>query len=134
MHSTLSSGPARVLQSGTVTSFMGHPIAIVVSLFDGEGYAIEFRFEAAGPEEGLGASADVQPWGTIITLRNFREVSGRGSGQPVLLGEEGGRLVFLHFRVWHTGKTVDPMIHYTLFSAEKDSVGWVEAAPGEPSR
>lgn len=130
----INSGPAKVVDSGSTTTFMGHPLTLRVALDERRYYEIEFRFTDVEEPPGPTAETEISGSGIVIELRNFHDVAGRGSGQPVLLGEQGELLYFLHFRVWHSGRTADPMVHYTVFSATKEAIGWVEAAGATGAR
>jgi hypothetical protein len=127
MDATLSSGPARVIASGQATTFHGHGLTLEIALPGAGAYTVALRFVDEPQAPGPAARSQVEPWGITIDLVNFRDVAGRGSGEPVLLGEAGGALYFLHFRVWWAGRTPDPTVHYTVFAASAADVGWAGA-------
>ena len=131
----VESGPARVVASGQCTSFLGHPLRLVLNL-DGLGaYSVAFHLRDDDDDPSIRVDSRVESWGISLDLYNFREVVAKGSGVPVLLGEAGGSLYFLHFRVWRTGRTPDATVHYTIYASSREGVGWVDAAaPADPAR
>jgi hypothetical protein len=120
---TIESGPARVLASGSATCFMGRDL--VLRIAEPVELAVEFTFISR--PEVPDVAVDVTTAESLVrfTCVNFDHADGRGSAKPVLLGEAGRRLVFLHFRVFLHGRTEDRTVHYTLYSVEKSEVGWV---------
>jgi len=123
----VESGPARVVASGQCTGFLGHPLRLVLDL-DGLGaYSVELALRDDDDDPTIRVDSRLESWGVTLDLYNFREVVAKGTGVPVLLGEARGTLYFLHFRVWRTGRTADATIHYTIFAAPRDAVGWVDA-------
>ncbi|MCB9677480.1 MAG: hypothetical protein H6737_20395 [Alphaproteobacteria bacterium] len=123
---SVRSGEAKVVDCGTVTGFMGHPI--VLDIQDPVDLVVEFDFYTNEDVEDVAVA--VSSFGNQMRLEctNFDKADGRGSAQPVLVGEVGDTLVFLHFRVWLYGRTDDRTLHYTLFSVKKDDVGWTPLA------
>lgn len=122
MNDHLTSGPARVLSYGTATTFAGHPLSVSFQLPDEAWYRIDFSclVDPAGGEPQV--TSEAKPWGITLTLRNFTD--GRGSAVPVLLGESGDDLFFLHFRVFRYGRTLDHTIHWTTYVSPKEGVDW----------
>jgi hypothetical protein len=129
MSPPVTSGPARVVTSGQVTTFLGHGLQVVTSLAAGA-YTVDFVLRDDPDVAGPAVASRVEPWGIALELVNFRDVAGRGSSEPVLLGEASEKLYFLHFRVWRVGRTPDATIHYTVFEASAEDVGW---RPGPPA-
>lgn len=117
------SGPASILASGEVTTFFGHDLDLSVPLGDAQLHLqLCFVDDAAHPGLDVRAAASEQGW--RLDLVNFREVTGRGSAEPVLLGEHGEHLIFFHFRVSCWGRSADRAVHYTLFKVPKHDVSW----------
>lgn len=114
------SGPARVVASGEVTSFFGHPLAIRFDLPEGPLH-VSFAFK---PGQEPHADSELRDDGWAFTLSGFDDDRGRGSAEPVLLGELADDLVFLHFRAFRFGETPDHTLHYTCFRVPKADVGW----------
>jgi hypothetical protein len=119
---TMTSGPATILASGQVTAFMGHELCL--RLDDPIDLVVDFAFESDPTVDDV--AVDVTTFANRMRLKcvNFDRADGRGSAQPVLLGEIGATLVFLHFRVFLFGRTDDRTVHYTLYTTTKDDVGW----------
>jgi len=121
----IRSGPARVIASGEVTGFGGHPLRFDLDL-DGVPFSVELTFGSDGGD--VHVVAEPVPDGLRFSLRNFDGPDGRGSAVPVLLGELGDELVFLHFRAFRWGRTDDRTVHYTFYAVEKEAVGWQPTA------
>lgn len=117
----LTSGPARVLASGTVTTWFGHGLELELEL-DGVPLRLAVTF-AEGPTPAVDTRALDDGWALLLT--GFGD--GRGSAEPALLGAFGDDLVFLHFRVFRFGATQDHTLHYTLHRVAKAQVGWRDA-------
>lgn len=124
-----TSGPARILASGDLSTFFGHPLELVFSIAGGRSYSVTFRFRSDPEVDGVSVQTASEPWGLDLELVNFDDDSGRGSAAPVLLGEQDGLLYFLHFRVFRHGRSEDRTVHYTLFATDPASVGWSGSAP-----
>ncbi|MBA2319536.1 MAG: hypothetical protein H0V89_00135 [Deltaproteobacteria bacterium] len=109
-----SSGPARVLATGTVTTFDGFPL--VLGIDHPLELEIELRFlsDPAVPDVAL---RDIGQAGRRISweLVNFDGPDGRGSAAPVLVADTGENRIYLHFRVFRYGRTLDRTVHYTFY-------------------
>lgn len=125
------SGPARVLADGAVTTFGAHPLY----------FELELGAEDARPEEPvvialglrfLSDPSDPSPRvasttlddGFRLDLVNFDGTDGRGSAQPVLIGEVGEYLLFFHFRVFRFGRSEDRSLMYTFYRVPKTEMDW----------
>ena len=120
------SGPARIVGQGMVTTFGGNPLYFDLYLPEGRfAFGLSFRDdpESPGARVDHGLYAD----GVRFEAVNF-EGDGRGSATPVLLHEIGENLLFLHFRTWRHGSTIDRTVHYTFFYVAKTDVGWQPVA------
>lgn len=109
---TISSGPATVISHGTTTAFFGYPLLWEL-LLDDQPFTVSMTF--ATDEGALRVESDPSAWGIAFTLFNFDNSQGRGSSRPVLLGELGGQVYFLHFRCFRYGQTDDHTVHYTFY-------------------
>lgn len=118
----VTSGPALVLSTGTATTFLGHPLEVSFQLPDDSWYRIDFHFRIDGADDAPSVSSQGEPWGLELHLHNFTD--GRGSAVPVLLGQVGEQLFFLHFRVFRHGRTADHTVTWTVFQAAADEVDW----------
>jgi hypothetical protein len=121
------SGPARVIAAGVATTFGGHSL-VLASELDGEPLLIELAFATDPEAPGPSVVPTRLDRGFSLRCTNFE--GGRGTAEPVLVGEAGPAgedLVFLHFFAHRYGKAVDTTVQYTLFRVGKDAVGWVPA-------
>lgn len=126
----LSSGPARVVASGMATTFFGHPLTFRLSLPGGPfEVRLTFRHDPAHPEAAV--ASEPTPTGLSLELTNFGGTEGRGSAEPVLLGELGDALLFLHFRAFVHGTTDDHTVHYTFFHTDKEAVDFAPASTAQ---
>ncbi|MCO4744977.1 MAG: hypothetical protein KC912_09330 [Proteobacteria bacterium] len=55
-----------------------------------------------------------------LTLYNFDAADGRGSAEPVRLTERGDRVLWLHFRTFKFGNTIDHTVHYCIYATPRD--------------
>lgn len=122
MTSITSSGPARVVDQGMVTTFLGCPLRLEVDVGPGAPLGIELRFVTDPAVEGVAASTEPTPTGLAVDVINFHGSEGRGSGEPLILRQIGAIVYLLHFRVWWIGKTRDPSVQYVVFAAERDAL------------
>lgn len=128
MSSIASSGPARIVAAGQVTTFAGHGLLLEVDV--GIPLEVELIFATDAARDGLAVELVPTPPPRIAwRLVNFDGADGRGSADPVLVAEVADDLVFLHFRVFRFGRTADRTVHYTLYLVAKAAIGWVPASP-----
>ena len=118
----IQSGPARVIDTGTVTAFMGFPLRFEV-VHSQVRIAVELVFVTDPEREGIDVASEYVGACLRLTCTNFDTPEGRGSSRPVLLGEAGKDAVFLHFKVFRYGQTDDHTVHYTFFAADRDDIG-----------
>ena len=132
MISHLHSGMADVLDAGQVTTFFGHPLRWTLN-FDASTFDVTMKLLQDETLDGPQVDTEHAPNELHLTLTNFDGTDGRGTATPMLLGELGEDLLFLHFRVFRFGATADYTVHYTFYRAEKSAVGWrvAHAAPEE---
>lgn len=127
----IRSGSGWVVDSGVVTTFGGASLELVLELPD-DNLMVELCFDS--DDSGAPAVRSTETGnGWRLQCTNFDDERGRGSAEPVLLGEIGADLIFLHFRVFRYGASVDRTIHFTFFRARKERVGWTtrEGGPRE---
>lgn len=123
---TIQSGPAKVLASGQVTAFMGHELSLRVE--EPIDVVVDFAFKSDPSVHDVAVDVTTFANRMQLTCTNFDGADGRGSAQPVLIGEQGELLVFLHFRVFRFGRTDDRTLHYTIYTVAKADVGWEPGA------
>ncbi|MEZ4318268.1 MAG: hypothetical protein R3F61_12230 [Myxococcota bacterium] len=119
---TVASGPARIIDGGMVTCFMGNDLTI--TLTQPVDLVLEFAFETNDAQPDVAVNVATFENRMRLTCVNFDKDDGRGSAEPVFIGESGPLIVFMHFRVFRFGRTDDRTVHYTLYSVLKDDVGW----------
>ncbi|MEQ1566974.1 MAG: DUF6864 domain-containing function [Myxococcota bacterium] len=110
----IESGPARVVDSGTVTTFAGHPLTLRWEVLE---VTLVFRSDPA--IEGPAVATTALDGGWRIECTNFDDATGRGSAEPVLLGERLDTRVFFHFRAFRYGRTLDHTVHYTVYEVAR---------------
>jgi len=127
----IQSGPAEVVEHGTVTACWGNSLFLEIEISDSR-TTVELVFD----EEGTGeATIDTEytELGVRLICRHFGDEMGRGSSQPVLLGELEDSLLLFHFRVFRYGKTEDRTVHYSFFRVMKSDVNWKPLVGDEDS-
>lgn len=120
--SQIRSGPAVIVDTGVATTFAGHGLTLVLEP-DGDLLEVDLAFVSTPDGEAAVASEET-PRGWRLVCANFDAADGRGSAEPVLLGEIGEHLWFLHFRVARFGRTADRTVWWTVYRVPKASVGW----------
>jgi hypothetical protein len=114
---TVESGPAEVIDSGTVISFSGNPISLH---YPDLGIKIVFEFKAG--EEGRGTYVDssVPEPGTLqLTLFNFDDRFGAGTIKPMRIGKYEGRRLYVQLRVYTLQGSPDKTLQYTVYKGEE---------------
>lgn len=122
----IESGPAWVIEHGVVTTFGGHPLTLVLQLPE-DNLAVELHFVDDGGDPDV--RTEETPTGYRLHCVNFGDASGRGSAEPVLLGQIAEDLLFMHFRVFRFGLSIDRTVQFTFYRARKARLGWTPA-PG----
>lgn len=118
----IESGPATVIESGTATTWHGHGLTLVVRLPE-DNLVVEFAFDDGDPANPRVETSETDV-GYRLTCVGFDDAAGRGTSEPMLLGEIGEDLLFLHFRVFRYGDTVDRTLHYTVYRCAKARLDW----------
>jgi hypothetical protein len=108
------SGPAIVVSSGQATTFCGHPLVVTVELDEGP-FVVEWVFE-----EGTVAAVNSEKMvgGRRLRCVGLDDRPGRGTGTPAELVTLGADQIFLHFRVFRWGETLDRTVHWTMYRVE----------------
>lgn len=117
----IESGPATVIDAGVVTTWYGHSLSLVVQM-PGDNVALELVFDESGGPPGV--TAHPTDTGYRLECTGFDDATGRGTAEPMLLGELGDDLLYFHFRTFRYRDTVDRTVHYTVYRAHKSRVGW----------
>jgi hypothetical protein len=105
----VASGEGRLIASGTITTFFGAPLEL--DLVDW-GYSVVWRFE----EDGGDVRLDVLNSEEGIELTAYNFVDGRGTAQPMALVRRDAIGLWLHFRVFRHGNTLDRTVHSTVWA------------------
>jgi hypothetical protein len=116
---TVMSGPAEVIDSGTVISFSGNPISLH---YPDLGIKIVFEFKVG--EEGRGTYVDnsIPEPGTLqLTLYNFDDRFGAGTIKPMRIGKYEGRRLYVQLRVYTLQGSPDKTLQYTVYKGEEVS-------------
>ena len=118
------SGPAEVIDSGTVISFAGNPITLRYKDLD---IAIVFEFKT--DEENRSAymsgsyidSSITEPGTLKLTLYNFDDRFGAGTVKPMPIGKYEGRKLYIQLRVYTLAGSPDKTLEYTIYKGEEVS-------------
>lgn len=128
----ITSGPSRIVASGCASTFGGHPLALTLAPGDlgvgGDGLVVELAFASDPGVPDVAVETETTDAGWRVRCTNFDDARGRGSAEPVLLGELGPDLLFLHFNVFRYGRGMDRTVQFTFFRVGKAEVGWVQTA------
>ncbi len=117
------SGPARVIAHATITSFWGNSLYVEIPLGD-RVFALGFGFRSDPSAPAPRVDSAILADGVRLDLVNIDTPEGKGSAQPVLVGECGSDLIFLHFQAFRHGSSIDRTLHYTVFLVAKGEAGW----------
>jgi hypothetical protein len=115
------SGAARVIETGTVVTFLGAPLWFEIDV-DLRKFAVQVIFVTDADGGELSVKSELHPNFLNLELHNFDGPDGRGSAEPVLIGEVGEDLVFLHFRVFRRGRSGDRDFLFTFYRAPRSRV------------
>lgn len=118
----IESGPARVVFSGQASTFGGNELTLILELPEDD-LAVRLAFDQT-PDGEPRVETTATNTGWLLTCTNLDAPDGRGSADPVLLGEVADDLLFLHFRVFRPADTADRVVWFTFFRARKGAVGW----------
>jgi hypothetical protein len=117
-----------VIESGQVTTFFGNPVTWQLDC-GARLFRVEISFVEDDSSDAPHAQTHQEQDGIRLVLTNFGGTSGRGSAQPVLLGEIASDLLFLHFRTFRYGKSLDYTVHYTFSGRPNELWAGLPAQP-----
>lgn len=123
MSVSVRSGPARVIGSGTATTFWANDLAFTVE-HGAIPFSVILGWVTDPSVEGVDVRTSWPEGGIRFDLVNFDGTEGRGSAEPVLITEVGEELIFFHFRVFRYGRTADRTVHWCFYAAPKTEVVW----------
>jgi len=116
---TVESGPAEVIDSGTVISFAGSPISLH---YPDLGIKIIFEFKVGEEGRGTSVESSVSEPGTLqLTLYNFDDRFGAGTIKPMRIGKYEGRRLYIQLRVYTLQGSPDKTLQYTVYKGEEVS-------------
>ena len=116
---TVKSGPAEVIDSGTIISFSGNPISLHYADL---GIRIVFEFKAGEEDRGTSVESSVPEAGTLrLTLFNFDDRFGAGTIKPMRIGKYEGRRLYVQLRVYTLQGSPDKTLQYTVYKGEEVS-------------
>ena len=116
---TVKSGPADVIDSGTVISFAGSPISLH---YPDLGIKIVFEFKVGEEGRGTSVESSVPEPGTLqLNLYNFDDRFGAGTIKPMRIGKYEGRRLYIQLRVYTLQGSPDRTLQYTIYKGEEVS-------------
>ena len=115
----VKSGPAEVIDSGTVISFSGNPISLH---YPDLGIKIIFEFKPGEEGRGISVESSVPEPGTLqLALYNFDDRFGAGTIKPMRIGKYEGRRLYVQLRVYTLQGSPDKTLQYTVYKGEEVS-------------
>jgi hypothetical protein len=120
----IESGPAEVIDTGTVISFAGNPITLSYKELD---IAIVFDFQRSERTENAyvdGNFTDSSPGKRVflkLTLYNFDDRFRGRDHQPLRIGQYEGRKLYIQLRVYTLIGSPDKTLNYTIYKGEEVS-------------
>jgi Domain of unknown function (DUF6864) len=119
VHKMVDSGPAQVIDAGTVISFSGNPISLS---YPDLGIKIVFEFQAGEEGKPTHVDSSVPEPGTLkLTLFGFDDRFGAGTIKPMRIGKYEGRRLYIQMRVYTLQGSPDRTLQYTVYKGEEVS-------------
>ena len=113
----VESGPAEVIDSGTVISFSGNPITL---RYKDLKIAIVFEFQTDEENSGTYVSSSITEPGTLkLTLFNFNDRLGAGTVKPMPIGKYEEQKLYIQLRVYTLAGSPDKTLDYTIYKGEE---------------
>jgi hypothetical protein len=118
----IESGPAEVIDSGTVISFSGNPVKLSYKDLN---LSIVFEFKTKENAENTsidGSFTDNAETGMGVlklTLYNFDDRFGAGTVKPLRIGQYENRKLYLQIRVYTLIDSPDKTLNYTIYKGEE---------------
>lgn len=111
------SGPAEILDYGTIISFAGNPISLHYSELN-INIVFDFQSNEHNPETYVESSV-IEPATLKLTLYNFDDSLGAGTNKPMKIGKYEGRRLYLQLLVYSLKGSTDKTLHYTVYKGEE---------------
>jgi len=121
--STVASGKAEILASGSVITFRSEPLRIRFA-----GLALVLKFQTDDKKKGTRMHGHADGKELQLTLTNFNSPLGSGTSEPIRIGTLGGKNLYLNFRVYALNNAADKTVHYTIYALDEKSSESVESA------
>ena len=119
----VESGPAEVIDSGTVISFAGNPITLSYRDLN---IAIVFEFKTGERTDSAyidgnftDKNGDTELGVLKLTLYNFDDRFGAGTIKPLRIGQYEGRKLYIQIRVYTLIGSPDKTLDYTIYKGEE---------------
>jgi len=113
----IASGPAEVLDYGTIISFAGNPISLSYKHLN---ITIIFDFKPDEHNRETYVDSNVEEPSTLkLTLYNFDGSFGAGTNKPMKIGKYEGRRLYLQIRIYPLEGSADKTLVYTLYKGEE---------------
>jgi len=112
------SGPAQVVSSGEATTFFGQPLLVTVPMDEGP-FVLEWQFDDGEVAE---VTTEPIPNGLRFVCRGLDGTAGKGTSEPVIVGERGSDYVMVHFRSTRWGASVDRTVHWSVYRVNRDRI------------
>jgi len=113
----IQSGPAEILDYGSVISFSGNPIALNYKELN---ISIIFDFKTDEQNRETYVDSVVNEPATLkLNLFNFEDSFGAGTHKPMKIGKYEGRRLYLQLRVYSLKGSPDKTLQYTIYKGEE---------------
>jgi len=113
----IESGPAEILDYGSVISFAGNPITLHYKDLNIT-IVFEFKTDEQNRETYVDSSV-VEPATLKLSLYNFDDSLGAGTNKPMKIGKYEGRRLYLQLRVYSLKGSQDKTLQYTIYQGEE---------------
>ena len=113
----IESGPAEVIDYGTIISFAGNPINLHYKDLN-INIVFDFKTDEQNRETYVDSSV-VEPATLKLTLYNFDDNFGAGTNKPMKIGKYEGRRLYLQLRVYALKGSPDKTLQYSVYKGEE---------------
>jgi len=113
----ISSGPAEIVDNGTIISFAGNPISLHYKNIN-ISIVFVFKTDTNNRETYVDSCVD-EPTVLKLTLYNFDGSFGAGTNKPMKIGKYDGRRLYLQLRIYSLAGSTDKTLQYTLYKREE---------------
>ena len=100
LNKKIESGPAEIIDSGTLISFAGNPISLYYKNLNIK-VIFDFKRDEYNSETYVDSSV-IEPATLKLTLYNFDDSFGAGTNKPMKIGKHENRRIFQARRQYHT--------------------------------